>query len=344
MDKSAIIEEDLNYIHSCVDMKKFEGKTLMISGATGLIGKTIINSLISWNKKSSRSIKIVAVVRNEKKAKMLFGEKDYLTYVVGDITNVEFPDIDVDYIIHAASNTDSFSFGNHPINIINTAYKGTENLLKFSADKKIKRFVYLSSMEVYGTPENDLKIYENSPSNLQTSNVRSCYPESKRMCESLCVAYEKEFGIPFQVLRLTQTFGPGVEKNDNRVFAQFANSIIENKDIVLKTEGKTKRCYLYTADAVTAIFISRLCEQKNQFFNVANESSYCSIREMADMVVEKISGNRIKVVIDIDNDNKSCYAPTLCMNLCCDKINEIGWKANYSLIDSYKRMIDCMSE
>ena len=226
-----------------------------------------------------------------------------------------------------------------------TAVEGTVNMLEFARANNAKGFVYLSSMEVYGTPSTDEKIDEKHSTNLDTMSVRTCYPESKRMCESLCASYASEYGVPAMVVRLTQTFGPGVEYNDGRVFAEFARCAIEGRNIILNTKGETKRNYLYTEDAADAIFTVLANGTAGEAYNAANEDTYCSIYEMACLVAEECAGGRIEVEIRERPDAaKLGYAPTLHMNLDTSKLRSLGWQPVTGLADMYRNMIESISK
>lgn len=326
-------------------LKKLEDNTVLVTGATGLIGQCIVKELIKYNSHAEIPIHIVALIRNKIKAQYTFGENiENLEYVVGDIRDVELSGICADYIIHAASQTSSRGFVSSPVETILVSLDGTKKLLDYAKTQKLKRFIYLSTMEVYGAPKTDDKIDEKYVTNLDTMKVRSCYPESKRMCENLCVSYACEFGIPINILRLTQTFGEGVKYNDSRVFAEFARCVIENKDIVLKTKGETKRSYLNVRDAVNAIIIVMTSNVVGEAFNVANESTYCSIYEMAELVARKIAKGHISVKLDLNGENSRGFAPTLKMNLDTSKLKKLGWNSNTSLEDTFYEMILWMRE
>ena len=188
--------------------------------------------------------------------------KSNIRFIEGDILKSQI-DIEgnIDYIVHAASITDSRMFVEKPIETINTGIFGTEKILEFAKEKKVQSVVYLSSMEVYGQIRERKKIKEDEIGYINPLSVRSSYSESKRMIENICVSYFHEYGVPVKIIRLAQTFGPGVQYNDNRVFAEFARCVIEERDIVLYTEGKSERMYLYTYDAVEAIIIALIeCE------------------------------------------------------------------------------------
>ena len=316
-----------------------ENKTIFISGATGLIGSTIIKAIAI----NTPSAKIVAFVRDENKAKKIFQNYEQnILFVTGDIREPIAFDGHVDYVIHAASETSSKAFVEAPVSIIEIALNGTKNMLDFARQKNVQGFVYLSSMEIYGTPPNDDKIFESHGTDLDTMNVRSSYSEGKRLCETLCTAYACQFQVPAKVIRLTQTFGPGVQYNDGRVFADFSRCAIENRDIILHTKGETKRSYLYTLDAVSAI-LTVLTKGKNaEAYNAANEDTYCSIYEMAQLVAQKIAQGKIQVKVEETDISSFGYAKTLHMNLDTSKLKALGWKPQTNLGEMFSKTIQSM--
>ncbi len=317
--------------------EKLNGKTVLVTGATGLIGRKLCVTL------SQCGAKVMAAVRNLEKAQKCFDDTKNIEIVVSDITNLEIADRQIDYIVHAAANTSSKAFVQDPVGVAMTSIHGTERILELARRCNVERIVYLSTMEVYGAPTTDEKIDELHASNLDTMSPRSSYPESKRVCENLCASYYSQYGVPAIVLRLTQTFGPGVEYNDGRVFAEFARCAIEGRNIVLHTKGETKRNYLYIDDAVSAIIIAMLRGKAGEAYNVANEETYCSIYEMAKLVAEKCADGKIDVEIDEESNAQSFgYAPVLHMNLSTQKINELGWEPSVGLEEMFKRMIEWM--
>lgn len=328
-----------------MDYSIFEGKRILITGATGLIGKTLVKMLLQINKRLSNKIIVIAVSRSPERAQSVFKDCmcDELEILVTDVCNFEYPKAKVDYIVHGASQTASKAFVSNPVETIMTAFEGTRNMLEFAAENNVKGFVYLSSMEVYGTPDSDEKIDENHPTNINTMSVRSCYPESKRMCENLCCSYASQYGVPAMAVRLTQTFGPGVDHRENRVFAMIARSAIEKKNIVLNTKGETKHNYLYTEDAATAILTVLAKGKPGEVYNAANEETYCSIYEMAKLVADSFGENKVSVETnDDENISKFGYAPTMHMNLDASKLRGLGWKPEVDLVGMYRNMIEDM--
>ncbi len=330
-----------------MDLKQFEGTTVLVTGAAGLIGRTLIKKLFDWNEQAETPIAVIGMEFSEERAKAVLGEyvDKGLKLIIADVRDVKPENIGVDYIIHAASMTASKAFIETPVETVMISVDGTIKMLEFAKANGVKGFVYLSSMEVYGTPDTDEKINEEHPTNLNAMAVRSCYPESKRMCESLCASYASEYGVPAKVVRLTQTFGPGVAYNDGRVFAEFARCAIEGRNIVLNTKGETKRNYLYTEDAANALFTVLAKGVPGEAYNAANEETYCTIYEMACLVAKECAGGKIDVEIRERADAaKLGYAPTLHMNLDASKLRALGWEPQVGLVDMYRNTIQAMKD
>lgn len=199
--------------------------------------------------------------------------------------------------------------------------------------------MYLSTMEIYGTPGKGVRITEENCGQFDTTTIRNCYPLGKQCCENLCCSYLAEYRVPVKIARLTQTFGPGVNYHDGRIFAEFARCAIEHRNIVLKTRGETERAYLYTEDAVYAILTILLKGEIGQAYTAANEETYCSIYEMASLVAVKYG---IQVEIREQDITSQGYADTQYMNLDTAKLQKLGWKPQVGLEEMYDRMIQSM--
>lgn len=326
---NSIFEEDIKNIINYFDMSVFDGKTILVTGATGLIGKLCVKSLLN----SGYNTQVIALVRDEEKAKNIFGESKRLTYLVQDINQRINTTRRVDYIIHAASTTSSKDFVEKPVETIYTAINGSRNVLEFAKNKRLEGMVYLSSLEIYGVNEKE-NIKEEDYGYINILNPRSSYSESKKMVETMCISYGTEYGVPVKIARLAQTFGAGVSISDNRVFAQFAKAIINKENIILHTKGETKRNYCYTTDAVRGIFTILTKGENNNAYNVANENSYCSISEMAHLLENEYT----KVEYKIDEVNRG-YNPTVKIALNTEKLNALGWEAKVNLKEMFDRLI-----
>lgn len=344
-----IFAEDINNVAVAdfIPWEKLSGKTVLITGATGLIGRTLVYGLHRANKIHGLNMRVLALVRDraraEERFKLIMAD-DMLALVVGSVENMPVISESVDYIVHGASQTASREFVNHPVETLQTTLNGTMNLLQVAKDKDVKGFVYLSSMEVYGYPEKGHKVAEDEIGRFEPQNMRNSYPIGKIVSENLCCGYAKEYGIPAMSIRLTQTFGAGVNYNDTRVFAYFARCVKEKTNIVLKTKGETERCYLYTTDAATAILTVLLNGEAGEIYNAADESTYCSIAEMAEQVAESAG---IEVVYDIQDTVANGFPDTLYMDLDTSKLQKLGWcplGGGKKLIEMYRRMIGSFEE
>jgi len=339
-----ILQEDLEYLAEHFDFSGFYNSSVFITGATGLIGSQFVKLFLCLNRTKNAEIKIYAFIRDNEKAKKIFNAiYRKINFIIGDIKSAPQIDDHIDYIIHGAGETASRTFIEKPVETIDTAYVGTRTMLEFAHAKKIKGFVYLSSMEVFGIT--DLReVKESDYGYIDILNPRSSYSESKRLCECLCACYAKEYNVPVKIARLVQVLGAGVDYNDTRVAAQFARSVIENKNIVLKTEGNTRRPSIYTRDAVAGISTVLLKGNTGEAYSVANADTTATIRETAEMIVEKIANNSIKLVLDIDVPAE--YAPNLNLNLNLNlnRIKSLGWEAEIGLEEAYRRMIESMRE
>ena len=344
--KEVLMEDFKQITERSLPWEELRNKTFLITGATGLIGSLITKFLLYANRTMDLNTKILAVVRNTKKAEKIFeGERtEALSYVVADLAKegVSFEGT-CDYMIHTAAVTASKVMVSDPVGTIRTAIDGTEKMLQLAVEKKVNAFVYISSMEIYGQPQTDKKTTEKDLGYVDIETVRSCYPEGKRMCECLCTAYAAQYGVNVISARLAQTFGAGIFPTENRVFAQFARSAMKGENIVLHTTGESEGNYVYTADAIAAILTLLVKGNAGEAYNIANEESHITIRKMAELVADKIADGKIQAVIDIPEDSAALgYAPPVKMWLDAAKMRALGWKPQVGLVEAYKRMIRWM--
>ncbi len=322
--------EDLEYICGVgfVPWEKLRGKTILITGATGLIGFTVTEALLYANEKWNLGLSVLALVRNEEEANQRFACYKRsglpLHLLIGTVEEAPDPEGPVDYIIHGASLTSSMAFVRQPVETISTAVLGTLRMLDLARRKNTSGFVYLSSMEVYGHPPRGHKVVEADACSLQPEVVRDSYPISKLQCESLCRAYAEEYGVPAVVARLTQTLGPGFHPEDNRIFAELGRCIRDKRYFMLRTIGETERSYLYTADAATALLTLLLNGEPSQTYNVADEDTYCSI---AEMVQRLAAANGIRVQFDLGEKCVCGYPEPFYMDLDTSRLRALGWSA-----------------
>ncbi len=343
-----ILQQDLERIAASdrIDWEKLRGKCVLVTGATGLIGSILARALVCADARRGLNLRVLAAVRNRAKAQQMFGTflDAGLELLVCDIlAPVELPDA-VDYIVHGASVTTSKDFVEHPVETILTTLRGTENLLALAREKQVRGMVYLSSMEAYGVVDAEhYNVHETDYGYIDPLQVRSSYSESKRMAEGLCGAYAHEYGVPVKTVRLAQTFGAGIPRSENRVFAQFARSILTGQDIVLHTDGSKAHCYCYTSDAVLGILKVLLEGTPGEAYNVSNEATFSTIREMAEMLIAEYPESGTKLVFDIPEDaSRFGYAPTSRMLVNAEKLRALGWEPEADLREMFRRLIASM--
>lgn len=339
-----VFEEDLNRIAQELKELELKNKSFFITGATGLVGSVLVKALAFANDHYDLNNRVVAQVRNPQKAKKVFDGYEGITYCVGDVRDIISYPGNVDYVIHAASETKSKNMIDFPVETLWTALSGAKNLLDFACEKKIEKMVFLSSMEAFGSVDGNQRTSEEKLGYIDLRKVRSCYPESKRMIENMCVCYSSEYGVPVTIARLAQTFGAGVSAEDNRVFAQFAHSAMTGEDIVLHTAGTSCGNYVYTADAATAIFTLLKKGISGECYTVANETSSMRIKDMAELVANCVADGKIRVVVDIPADKQFGYAPDVNLKLDASKLRSLSWKPQINLEESYKRLIKYWQE
>ncbi len=352
MKNNSVLFEDLDAIAGYgLPVEKYRNRVFLITGATGLIGSLLVRTLMHLDRKYGLGLHIIAVIRNREKAMQIYGSEaessETLSFLEWDLTEALPHDPGpIDYIIHTASVTASKTMVEHPVESIRTAVCGTMAVMELARDRQAAGTVYISSMEVYGTmPEGNTLATEDRLGTIDLSAVRSCYPEGKRMCECLCNAYAHEYKLRVCTVRLAQTFGAGVLPGDRRVFAQFARSAMEGRNIVLHTKGLTEGNYVYTADAVAAILLVLTEGEAGSAYNAANEKNHMRVLDMAQLVADVIAEGRIRVVIDIPEDpDEMGYAPDVRLKLSSARLRELGWQPHTDLAEAYRRMIGYMRE
>ncbi len=340
-------EDLLSVINEDTQIQEYVGSHILVTGATGLIGSLLIKLLLSFNEIYDTRIKIVAVVRDIGKAKEIYGgiyPREDLTFVEADLLYPFSYDGEIDYIFHMAAVTASGQMMEQPVETILTSVEGTVHMLRLAAEKQVKSFVYLSSAEIYGTYLNGELITEGDLGFIDLKNIRSGYPESKRMCENLCAAYLQQYGVNVVIARLAQTFGAGILPSENRVFAQFARSVINGNDIILHTSGGSSENFCYTTDGLRALLILGVSGSSGEAYNIVNEDSYCTVAEMAEMVAEKFGDGQSRVIFDIPGHGVDIYPRETKFRMSGAKMRALGWWPQISMEESFRRLIAYMKE
>ena len=333
-------------INQKLPWKKLMGKTVLISGATGMIGKCLIDILMLRNKKYHEKIQIVALSRNNNSAKerlQKYWSDPLLNYQCCDVNEKICEIGDVDYIVHAASNTHPVQYATDPVGTILTNVMGTKNLLDYAVTHHVKRFVFLSSVEVYGENRGDVeKFNESYLGYLDCNTLRAGYPESKRLGETLCNAYYKTYGLDFVIPRLSRIYGPTVLLSDTKAISQFIKKAVHKENIVLKSEGNQKYSYTFVTDAVSGIIYAMLCGKSRQAYNIADAESDISLKDLAE-VLAKIAD--VKVVFDKpENTEREGYSTATKAMLDAAMLEQIGWKPHVHIEEGLINTLQILQE
>lgn len=345
-----VLDMDLQEVlsDSNIPWDQLQNSTILVTGATGLIGGVLVRVLSAANKRFDSNMRLIAHGRNKKKGDMLAHELN-LEFVSSDICRpmpmADLPD-KIDYIFHCAAITKSADMVLKPVDVMTTAIDGTRNMLQLATEKQCRGFLYLSSMEVFGKTV-QREVTERDIGYLDLLQSRSSYPESKRLCETFCISYAEQYALSVKIARLARTFGAGIpnEENDMRVANQFARKALAGKNIELHTSGDSIANCCYTTDAVRGLLTILLKGKNGEAYSIANPDASVTIREMANIVANEVCGGSIKVVINIPEDiARRGYAPNVGYILNVDKLRKLGWFPKVGLCEMYRRMLADWSE
>lgn len=307
-------------------------ETYFVTGATGLVGAALTEYLAGEGKN------VIVFVRNAQKAEQLFSHLPQVTVMSGELEKSIECDVDIDYIIHGAAPTDSTFFVEKPVETIDSIVLGTKSILELAREKNVKSVVNLSSMEVYGAPTNEEDLTEDQQFYLDPLNIRSDYPMAKRLAENMCAAYAAEYGVPVKSARLAQVLAKELLPDDNRVIAQFVRAVKTSTDIVLATDGKTKQTYVGIDDTLSGIMTILEKGENGRSYNVANDETYCSIRELAETVARDVAGEAITVTVNAAANNGK-YPPNRTLRINSSLLRSLGWEPKTSLSDALKILV-----
>ena len=348
MIKNLIIKNDLIEIYNCniIDWKKFKDKTILISGANGFLPAYIVKSLLFLNEiNKDYNVNVIGLVRNKKKAEVKFIEylnnKNFIL-IEQDVCNEINIKEKIDFIIHAASQASPKFYGIDPVGTLKANVVGTINLLELARKNNIESFLYFSSGEVYGIlPEDKIPIKEDSYGYVNPCDVRSCYAEGKRMGENICVSYYHQYKIPIKIVRPFHTYGPGMQLDDGRVYADFVKNILQNAPIQLQSDGSAIRAFCYLTDA-TIGFIKVLLDGINgEAYNVGNPEGEKSILELAKILVNlPLNKNTEIKYLSTKNDNNYMKSPINRNSPNIDKMKDLGWNPKINVQEGFTRTIE----
>lgn len=329
-----LYQEDLRYVISEGRSRFLAGKNILITGATGLLGTHLIDSLMLLG-----SVRVFAVGRSVSKARERLGEyfdNPLFSYIEQDVTEPFDDSLKVDYVFPLASNTHPLAYSKYPLETIFTNVKGAENALNLAANTGAK-IIYPSSVEIYGNAYGNEDFTEDSTGKLNLSTSRSCYTESKRVCEAMCKSYASERGVEVMILRLSRVFGPTMLESDTKASSQFINNATAGKDIILKSKGEQFFSYIYASDAVASILHLMQYGKFGEAYNISNPE--CNVR-LKDFAALCAQSGESKVKFDLPDEVESKgYSIATRAILSNKKLRDTGYIAKYGIGQAVYRTI-----
>ena len=331
----------MQYIYSQkLEWNKLKNKRIFISGAYGMLSSYIVFFLMYLNIYHNYNVHVIAQGRNFDKAYNRFSEfweNEYFEFTSLNICEkIDYPH-KIDYFIHSAGVANPKLYAINPVEVIEPNALGTYYLLDFARNKGCDKFLLFSTGDIYGKVDDPANIKEDSLGKLDSLDIHSCYGESKRLAETLCAAFSREYHVPITITRIGHTYGPTMDiQNDPRSFSSFMRCAVEENDIVMYSDGMAKRPFCYLADAVYGYMLMLLRGEDGEAYNISNSNSFISIAELAQIIAD-ISGNRIKIVKKQRTDSFVENVLNTCNRLAEDKLLALGWNCEYDVYQGMMR-------
>ena len=322
--------------------EQLKGKTILISGVSGLIGSYLVYLLMFKNKYDELNCSMIGLCRDRARAEIRFEEQlrdDRFTLLCTDVNaGIRLETAHIDYVIHLASTTHPRAYSTKPIETIMTNLIGTQNMLDIACSHSAHRFLFASSNEIYGENRGDTELFdEDYLGYIDCNTLRAGYGESKRCGEALCQAYIKEKGMDVVIARFTRSYGPTILDSDTKAISQFIKNAVRGEDIVLKSKGLQLYSYTYVSDAVTGLLTVLLKGQCGQAYNVAGSESDITLYDLASMLADYAG---TKVVMQLPEEvERIGYSKATKARLNGTKLERLGWQSRVSMEEGLTRTI-----
>ncbi len=329
-----------------LDWDKLKDSSILISGASGLIGTFIVDVIMYKNIHEGLNCRIYALGRNAWKAQERFSSymnNEHFTFTAHDI-NSPLKDFHgtADYVLHLASNTHPADYSADPVGTILTNIVGLNNLLSFSTEHNTRRFLFTSTVEVYGENRGDTEYFsEGYCGKIDIARARAGYPEAKRCGETLCQSYIKQYGLDVVIPRLPRTYGQTMQKTDSKAVAQFIRKAAAGEDIVLKSAGTQFYSYGYAADVAAGVFTVLFSGKTGEAYNIADEGSDIALKDLAKIAADYAGKS---VVFELpDAQEQAGYSAATKAVLDSRKVKSLGWRARYDIKAGITRTLEIMN-
>ena len=338
-----IVKEDIyEIINMDLPWEKLDNSTVLISGANSFITSYIVYALMERNVQLNTNIHVIAMCRNEQKAKERFERyisDERFTLLIQDVVDEIKISTHIDYCIHAASPAGIFSRHENPIKTYETNLLGCKNLLDFALNSNAKRFMFVSSVDVYGKVFSEKRLEEDNIGYLDLLNPRNAYSNGKRAAETLCSLYYASSKIETVIVRPYQVFGPGMTLGDGRLHGDFIYQLQNNKKITLKSDGKAVRSFMYIKDCTMALLTVLLKGENGNAYNVCDENCEANVLELANLYCDIVKKDTF-VEFDYSQREKIEVKEAIpCVLGCSNKLRTLGWLPKTSLTEGVSRTI-----
>lgn len=345
--KSELYQQDIDSITALsLPWNKLRNQSVLLTGASGLIGTTLVDVLMNLNEKNHLNCHVYAAGRNIDRAKERFGDywsSPYFQFISMDVNKPIQLEESIDYIIHAASNTHPRLYASDPVGSLMTNLEGTYNLLEYGRTHNLKRMLFLSSVEVYGQALQTDDIFDEEYCGYIDCNaVRACYPEGKRAGEALCNAYISKYGMDIVIPRFSRVYGPTMRLDDSKAMSQFIMNGVRGEDIVLKSQGLQKFSYCYVGDVVQGLLYCLLKGQCGEAYNIADVKTDMLLKDITQYIAD-LTGH--KVVFDIpDKMEDKGFSKVTVGVMDSSKLQKLGWQPFDDLKSGIKKTIEVLGE
>lgn len=341
--------EDVSFVATLdLPWEKLQNKSILLSGATGLLGSFLIDVILEKNAADQLNCTVYALGRDETKAKERFSKFSNDRHLVFIRHDVKRPfvreDIGiVNYVLHLASNTHPMQYSTDPIGTITANIVGLQNMLDFAVEHQADRFAFASTNEVYGENRGDIEFFdENYCGYINSNTMRAGYPESKRCGEALCQAYAVQKGLDVVIPRFTRSYGPTMLRSDTKAVSQFIKNGVAGNDVILKSAGTQYYSYQYMSDSISGLLTVLLYGKSGEAYNIAEEHSDIMLKDLA-AIIAGMDGK--KVIFEIpDAVEAAGYSTATKARIDGHKLQALGWKPKYDIKTGMERTINILRD